>query len=731
MLPEPVKITVQHHWPPFKQYGTSVMKQRIATLTGPWLVLLAAALALSSFANAQTDAPRQVSYTQQQATDGKQRYEQHCAVCHGYELQGFELAPSLKGRNFEARWGGKSVEPLVYGVRRMPPTAPGSLPDKDYADVLAFLFSQNGVNATDSPFTSDAQQWAKLTVPNQKLPPPMAFSERPPRFDTNGPVAGKVLLDKLTPVTEAQLRNPPAGDWLMWRRSYDTLAASPLNQINDKNVKQLQVAWSWSLPDGGNMMAPIVRDGVMFTYSFGDVVQALDARSGDLLWSYQHKIADASIYTAKKGVAIYADKILVPTSDAHLLALDARTGKLLWDHAIDVRGETSLWMKSAPIIAKGKAIIGSTGQLEVEGGNFIVAIDLSTGKEAWRFHAIARPGEPNGSSWNGLPLEKRTGGSMWNPGTYDPELNLVYFGPAPTYDTKALRKLVEAPGITNDALYTNTTIALNPDTGKLVWHYQHLRNDQLDHDWAFERQVVTLSINGAARKVVITGGKQAIFEALDAATGAYLFSIDLDMQNVITAIDPKTGAKTINPAAVPDLSDSRPVIQLNGICPNGLGARNLQATALNGNSKTLFIPLSDTCIDRTGKRWQKTPVPDSEGLFGIIRAVNLESKKTLWTHREVAPAASAALLVGDSLLFVGTVDRWFEALDQRTGKVLWRQRLNNAPSSFPITYQVDGKQYIAVATNRGSFHVGGMSTLAKANNPQTGSAMIVYALPSP
>jgi alcohol dehydrogenase (cytochrome c) len=731
MLPEPVKITVQHHWPPFKQYGTSVMKQRIATLTGPWLVLLAAALALSSFANAQTDAPRQVSYTQQQATDGKQRYEQHCAVCHGYELQGFELAPSLKGRNFEARWGGKSVEPLVYGVRRMPPTAPGSLPDKDYADVLAFLFSQNGVNATDSPFTSDAQQWAKLTVPNQKLPPPMAFSERPPRYDTNGPVAGKTRLEKLTPVTEAQLQNPPAGDWLMWRRSYDTLAASPLNQINDKNVKQLQVAWSWSLPDGGNMMAPIVRDGVMFTYSFGDVVQALDARSGDLLWSYQHKIADASIYTAKKGVAIYADKILVPTSDAHLLALDARTGKLLWDHAIDVRGETSLWMKSAPIIAKGKAIIGSTGQLEVEGGNFIVAIDLSTGKEAWRFHAIARPGEPNGSSWNGLPLEKRTGGSMWNPGTYDPELNLVYFGPAPTYDTKALRKLVEAPGITNDALYTNTTIALNPDTGKLVWHYQHLRNDQLDHDWAFERQVVTLSINGAARKVVITGGKQAIFEALDAATGAYLFSIDLDMQNVITAIDPKTGAKTINPAAVPDLSDSRPVIQLNGICPNGLGARNLQATALNGNSKTLFIPLSDTCIDRTGKRWQKTPVPDSEGLFGIIRAVNLESKKTLWTHREVAPAASAALLVGDSLLFVGTVDRWFEALDQRTGKVLWRQRLNNAPSSFPITYQVDGKQYIAVATNRGSFHVGGMSTLAKANNPQTGSAMIVYALPSP
>jgi alcohol dehydrogenase (cytochrome c) len=706
------------------------LKQRIERLTCPWLVLSVTTLASTSFANAQTESAPPVSYTQQQANDGKQRYEQHCAACHGEELQGFELAPSLKGRYFERRWGGQSVDLLASGVRRMPPTGPGSLADKDYADIIAFLLSNNGVTATDSMFTGDPRLWAKLTVPNQKLPPPMALAPPPVRYGTNGPVASNVRLEKLRPVTEAELRNPSASDWLMWRRSYDTTAFSPLNQISEKNVKQLQVAWSWSLPDGGNMMAPIVRDGIMFTYSFGDVVQALDARSGDLLWGYQHKIADASIYNLKKGVAIYEDKILVPTSDSHLLALDARTGKLLWDHAIDVRGETSHWMKSAPIIAKGKAIIGSTGQLDVEGGNFIVAIDLSTGKEAWRFYTIARPGEPNGSSWNGLPLEKRTGGSIWNPGTYDPELNLVYFGPAPTYDTRPLRKLLEAPGITNDALYTNSTIALNPDTGKLVWHYQHLRNDQLDHDWAYERQVLTMSINGVARKVVITGGKQAIFEALDAATGAYLFSIDLGMQNVISAIDPRTGAKTINPAAIPDLGNNQPVIQLNGICPNGLGARNLQATALNVNSKTLFIPLSDTCIDRTGKRWQKTPEPDSDGYFGIIRAINLETRKTLWTHREVAPAASAALLVGDNLLFIGTVDRWFQALDQKTGKVLWRQRLNSAPSSFPITYQVDGKQYIAVATNRGSFHVGGMASIVKANNPPTGATMVVYALPS-
>lgn len=687
-----------------------------------------AALSLTSIVNAQS-APPPATFTERQASDGKQRYEQHCASCHGFELQGFEMAPSLKGRNFDKRWGGKTADVLAAGVRRMPPVGPGSLPNKDYVDIVAYLLSHNGVKASDAALSADAAQWSKLTIPNQKLPPSMSLPNPPPRYGTNGPVAMNTRLDKLTPVTEAQLKNPPPGDWLMWRRSYDTAASSSLNQINAKNVNQLQVAWIWSLPDGPNMMAPIVRDGVMFTYSFGDIVEALDARTGDLLWSYQHRIADASIYSAKKGVAIYEDKLIVPTSDSHLLALDTKTGKLLWDHAIDRQGETSFWMKSAPIIAKGKAIIGTTGQVDVEGGNFIVAVDLNTGKEAWRFYAIARPGEPNGNSWNGLPLEKRTGGSMWNPGTYDPELNLVYFGPAPTYDVRPMRKLVEAPGITNDALYTNSTIALNPDTGKLVWHYQHLRNDQLDHDWAYERQVLTLPINGVQRKVVVTGGKQAIFEVLDAATGKYLFSMDMGMQNVISAIDPKTGEKTINPAAIPDLNNNSAIVQLNGICPNALGARNLQATALNATSKTLFIPMTDTCTDRSGKRWQKEPDPSSDGLYGMIRAIDLANKRTLWTHRELAPSASATLLVGNDLLFVGSVDRWFEALDQKTGKVLWRHRLNAAPSSFPITYQVDGKQYIAVATNRGSFHVSGMGGVAKIFNPPAGAALTVYALP--
>jgi len=202
------------------------------------------------------------------------------------------------------------------------------------------------------------------------------------------------------------------------------------------------------------------------------------------------------------------------------------------------------------------------------------------------------------------------------------------------------------------------------------------------------------------------------------------------MQNAITAIDPRTGEKTINPAAIPQLDQELPGLSMPGICPNALGARNLQATAYNPDTHLLFVPLSDTCVDgRTGQRWQKNPAPNSDGLYGVLKAVNLHTKEVVWTQREVAPSSSAALATAGDIIFSGTVDRWFKALDQRDGKILWQHRLNNAPSSFPMTYSVDGKQYIAVATNRGSYHVNGMARLAKANNPPSGAALMVFALP--
>ena len=224
------------------------------------------------------------------------------------------------------------------------------------------------------------------------------------------------------------------------------------------------------------------HDGSLVAYSFGDVVQAFDATTGDLLWGYQRALDGGASHDSKKGAAIYADKIIIPTSDMHLIALDMKTGQVVWDHDVDIGDEDGHLFKSAPLIANGKAIIGLSGYEAVEGGNFILAVDLETGEEVWRFYTIARPDQPGGDTWNGLPLDERTGGSVWIPGSFDAELNLVFFGPAPTYDTERLRQGSGERDKNNDALYTYSTVALEADTGELVWYYQHLPGETNDMD---------------------------------------------------------------------------------------------------------------------------------------------------------------------------------------------------------------------------------------------------------
>ena len=675
---------------------------------------------------AQTPA----GYTDEQAAQGETQYEEQCAECHGYNLEGFGFVPSLSGNFFSRRWGDKAVTELATSLQRMPPTQPGGLGEQTYSQILAFLLQRNGVEAGTTSLPVALADLEGLTIPAQPLTP-TALNPRDPSYDTNGPLVPVSRLDNLTLVSDAMLMNPPEDDWLIWRRTHENLGHSPLDQINRENVADLEIAWTWSLPSGANMMTPLVHDGVLFASSNGDVVQAFDAASGDLLWSYQRELPLGVPPSSKKGVAIYEDKIIVPTSDVHLLALEAKTGRIIWDHEINTNGETDFQIKSAPMVVKGKAIIGMTGQTTVAGGNFIVSIDLDSGEEDWRFYTIARPDEPGGNTWNNLSLDERTGGSVWNPGSYDPELNLLYFGPAPTYDTNSLRVLSDAAGVTADALYTNSTIALNADTGELVWHFQHMRNDQLDHDWAYERQIINLPFEGVMRKAIVTGGKEAIFEAVDAATGEYLFSMDLDMQNVISEIDPRSGEKSLSQQAIPEPGQSLDGLSLNGICPDALGARNMQSSSYNPATGILYIPMQDTCINNlTGERWQKYPDPSTNGLWGMVKAVNLATREVEWTERQFAPPASGNLTTDSGLLFSGSGDRYFRAVDQTDGSVLWQQRLDNAPSSYPITYRVDGKQYVAVATNSGSFLANNMERRAGINNPPSGATLWVFALPS-
>jgi alcohol dehydrogenase (cytochrome c) len=542
-------------------------------------------------------------------------------------------------------------------------------------------------------------------------------------------------LDQLTPVTDGQLINPPPGDWLTWRRTYDDVGFSPLKEMNRSNAGGLRVAWSWSLSNGPSEITPLVHDGVLFVFGFGDRVEAVNAANGDLLWYYARELPKDAMPGVKRNLSLYGDKLFFATADAHMVALDIKTGRPVWDHAI-ADYKSAFRLSGGPLAAKGKVMQGVAGQ--GAGGNFIVALDANTGDEAWRFYTIARPGEPGGDSWNGLPLEKRNGGSVWTAGSYDPDLNLAYFGVGQTYDTGPLVHQSSAPGVNRDALYTDCTLAINPDTGKLAWYFQHVPNDQWDLDWAFERQLIPLPVNGTNKKLAFTSGKMAIYDALDATTGKYAFSIDLGLQNIVTAIDPATGAKSINPKTLPGDGETKLV------CPHAGGAKNWLPASYNPGTKILYVPLVESCMDlipvktgeryslSSGVRWTVRPPLDSDGMYGRVMAVNLATRKVVWTQRQHAPVTTGVLATAGGLVFEGSMDRWFRARDDQTGKVLWQVRLNDVPNSAPISYSVNGKQYVAITVGNGGAHPATWAQLVPdiQNPPDRGAAAVwVFELP--
>jgi alcohol dehydrogenase (cytochrome c) len=693
------------------------------------------AIALAAVAWGQAPPTSIVEFTAAQAAAGKTAYDRDCAGCHGRNLDNGQFAPALRGQAFNRAWAGRTVAELfTYVSLRMPPAAPNSLGARTYAAITAYLMQSNGVAAGLKEMPATPAELALLRIPGLAERRPAAGGGVTPGVALPNQPPPNSLLERMRPVTDAMLAKPAPEQWLTWRRTYDAQGYSPLNQIHRDNVKNLRVAWSWSLPPGPNTAAPLVHDGVLFVQGFGDQVQALDAVTGDLLWHYQRLLPDNARPAVKKNIAIYGDKIYAATSDTHVIALDFRTGRLVWDTPIGDRAQ-GMQTTGGPLVAKGKVIIGTGGQQP--GGNFIVALDAQTGKEVWRFRTIPLPEQPGGNSWNGLPPENRTGGSVWVAGSYDPDLNLVYFGVAPTYDTGPLRLPSSQPGMTNDALFTDSTVALDPDTGKLVWYFQHLANDQWDYDWVFERTLVKLPLNGQTKTLAVTAGKMALYDAVDAETGRYAFSFDMGLQNVVTAIDPQTGRKTINPAMVPGDGEAKIV------CPHAGGARSWIPTAYNPETKVLYSPLVESCMDltpvstgergflTTGVRPSLRPRLDSDGLYGRIQATNLETRQTVWTQRERAPETSGLLATAGGLVFSGSIDRWFSAHDDRTGAELWRVRLNDVPGSAPISFAVNGKQYIAITVGNGSAHAITWPGLTPEfqNPPGRGGALWVFELP--
>ncbi len=559
-------------------------------------------------------------------------------------------------------------------------------------------------------------------------------------------------LARLGAVSEAMLRKPSDADWLMWRRTYQTLGFSPLKQIDRKTVRGLGSAWSWSLPASQNEITPLVHDGVMFVQS-GDTVQALNAGNGDLLWQYVRTLPAAGTDargTRVKTMALYQDRLFAAFVDGHVVALDIRTGKVAWDHAVLTDAEAtnrgradgvSFHLDGGPIVAKGKVVIGvSLGTDTPKGGCFILALDAKDGAEVWRFHTVAQPGEPGGDTWNGAPAGERFGGGVWTAGSYDPELNLVYFGVGNTYDAATLLEPRDGKVGPNDGLYTDSTLALDADTGRLVWHFQHVHRDVWDLDWVFEQSLIDVKTGGRTRKLVVTGGKIALFDALDRATGKYAFSRDMGLQNLVLWVDPKTGEKRLNPALEPEAGKTK------RMCPSPLGARNWPSTSINPATGILYVPMVEFCTDYgytpgTPAQTAAGGVDISfsgmqardgaDGKFSRLTAVNLETGKTVWMRRQRAPLASAMLATGGGIVFTGDRDRYFRALDEATGKVLWETRLNATPNGFPVTYSIGGQQYVAVTTGGGSSWDGATAAAGtEIVNPAGGATLWIFKLPA-
>ena len=677
--------------------------------------------------------PTPLSYTAEQADLGQDAYAEHCASCHGQNLDDGEFAPPLKGVDFRETWRSSPPEALFTLMSAtMPQDRPGTLSDELYAELLAYVLQENGTEPGEVELPADPVALEAMASPRWS------------RGQGGGLAPGAILppvparrnpLDMIRPVTAAMLTDVPDGSWLLWRRTYDAFGFSPLKQINTTNVGDLRVAWTWSLPPGPNEATPIAHDGVLFVHGFGDHLQALDAATGDLLWQYSRRLPTGVAPSLKRGISIYGDRLYVPTSDAHVVALDVKTGSVVWDQPVGDL-ETGLRMTGGTLVANGKVIVGTTGR--AEGGNYIVALDAGTGREVWRLRTIPHPGEPGGETWNGLSPEERNGGSVWIPGSYDPVANLAFFAPGNTYDTGPLRDLVAQPGVTNDALYLDSTLAVNPDTGELVWYFQHQANGQWDLDWAFERQIMQLPINGVTKRVVVTTGKQAIFDILETDTGQYVSSIDLGLQTGIIAIDPVTGAKTQDPTLIPGDGETKMV------CPHVSGGRGWMPTAYDARAKVVYVPIVEACMDlvpvaggergslSTGVRWTVRPRPESDGNYGRLEALNLATQETVWIDRQRAPLTTGTLVTAGGLVFAGSLDRMFSAYDAETGDRLWQTRLNDVPSSSPISYSANGRDYVAMVVGSGGYQSMSYSVLVPEiqNPPGRGAAVWVFELPA-
>lgn len=548
------------------------------------------------------------------------------------------------------------------------------------------------------------------------------------------------------PVTDRELLEPNPADWLMWRRTLNSWGYSPLKQIEKSNVDRLQLVWTRGMGPGIQEATPLVRDGVMYLPNPSDYIQALDAATGDLRWEYKRKAPEdlgkfLPVPSINRNLAIYGNQIIDTSADDFLFALDTVTGKLLWETRIVDYRETPAQETSGPIIASGK--IFSTRGCEYKfspDGCIITAHDATTGKELWRRRTIPKPGEPGDETWGGIPDSKRRHVGAWMVPSYDAELNLLYVG---TSVTSPAPKFLLA-GNDKQYLYHNSTLAIDADTGRIVWYYQHVV-DHWDFDHPFERLLVDTAVapdpsqvswinprlRPGERRKVLTGipGKTGIVYTLDRQTGEFLWARPTVRQNVVANIDGATGKVTVNPDTTFTAAG-----QTRFICPTASGGKDFQAGAYSPDTNAMYYGLQNTCAQQTaidnGSMYSfnaRAEIAPGTQNIGSLYAISAETGKTLWRYDQRA-AMMSVVATGGGLLFAGDTNGRFRAFDQDSGKILWETNLGAPVTGYPITYSVRGKQYVAVSVGN-ALASSSLNRLAEELKPGNASNVFVFALP--